>query len=60
MAKIIGVNAMTMNRIFKQFAEQELVLPIEGKRSKYILTDKAKIIIDSIDFLENKIEGSGN
>ncbi len=45
MAPLIGVSTITMNKIFKQLKDDNLLLPIEGKRGKYDLTEKAVIII---------------
>ena len=45
MAPLIGVSTITMNKLFKQLKDDNLLLPIEGKRGKYELTDKAIIII---------------
>jgi predicted transcriptional regulator len=44
-----------MNKIFKQLRDDNLLLPIEGKRGKYELTEKAIIIIKDMEKLEDKI-----
>lgn len=56
MAPLIGVSTITMNKLFKQLKDDNLLLPIEGKRGKYELTDKAIIIIRDMKKLENKLE----
>lgn len=56
MAPLIGVSTITMNKLFKQLRDDNLLLPIEGKRGKYELTDKAIIIIRDMKKLENKLE----
>ncbi|MCI9622509.1 MAG: winged helix-turn-helix domain-containing protein [Lachnospiraceae bacterium] len=58
MAPLIGVSTITMNKLFKQLKDDNLLLPIEGKRGKYELTDKAIIIIRDMKKLENKLEGN--
>lgn len=55
MAPLIGVSTITMNKIFKQLKDDNLLLPIEGKRGKYELTEKAVIIIKEMEKLEDKI-----
>lgn len=55
MAPLIGVSTITMNKIFKQLRNDNLLLPIEGKRGRYELTEKAFIIIKDIEKLEEKI-----
>lgn len=55
MAPLVGVSIITMNKIFKQLRNDNLLLPIEGKRGKYELTDKAIIIIKDMEKLEDKI-----
>ena len=55
MAPLIGVSTITMNKIFKQLRNDNLLLPIEGKRGKYELTEKAIIIIKDMEILEDKI-----
>ena len=55
MAPLIGVSTITMNKLFKQLRDDNLLLPIEGKRGKYKLTDKAIIIIKDMEKLEDKI-----
>lgn len=55
MAPLIGVSTITMNKIFKQLKDDNLLLPIEGKRRKYELTEKAVIIIEDMEKLEDKI-----
>lgn len=59
LAKILQVNVMTMNKIFKQFIDEGLVAPLEGKRGKYALTIKARIIIEGIDGIEEEIKEVG-
>ncbi len=56
MAPLIGVSIITINKLFRQLRDDNLLLPIEGKRGKYELTDKAIIIIKDIEELENKLE----
>lgn len=56
MAPLIGVSTITMSKLFKQLRDDNLLLPIEGKRGKYELTDKAIIIIRDMKKLENKLE----
>ena len=58
LAKKLDVSNMKMNSIFKQLDEDDLVHLIEGKRGKYILTDKAITIIKEIGKIENKLEGA--
>lgn len=55
MAKELDLSTNTMNKIFRQLDEDDLIHLIEGKRGKYILTDKAKMIIDDIEQLERII-----
>jgi len=55
MAPLIGVSIITMNKIFKQLRNDNLLLPIEGKRGRYELTEKAIIIIKDMEKLEDKI-----
>jgi len=55
MAPLIGVSTITMNKIFKQLRDDNLLLPIEGKRGKYELTEKAIIIIKDMEKLADKI-----
>ena len=55
MAPLIGVSTITMNKIFKQLRDDNLLLPIEGKRGKYELTEKAVVIIKNMEKLEDKI-----
>lgn len=56
MAPLIGVSTITINKLFKQLRDDNLLLPIEGKRGKYELTDKAIIIINEMEKLESKLE----
>lgn len=58
MARELNLSINTMNKIFKQLDEDDLVHLMEGKRGKYILTDKAKTIIKEIARIENKLEGA--
>ncbi len=44
-----------MNKLLKQLRDGNLLLPVEGKRGKYKLTDKAIIIIKDIEKPEDKI-----
>ncbi len=60
MARELNLSINTMNKIFKQLDEDDLVHLMEGKRGKYILTDKAKTIIKEIARIENKLEGADN
>ena len=55
MAPLIGVSTITINKLFKQLRDDNLLLPIEGKRGKYELTEKAVIIIKDMEKLEDKI-----
>ena len=55
MAPLIGVSTITINKLFKQLRDDKLLLPIEGKRGKYELTEKAIIIIKDMEKLEDKI-----
>ena len=55
MAPLIGVSTITINKLFKQLRDDNLLLPIEGKRGKYELTEKAIIIIKDMEKLEDKI-----
>lgn len=54
-APLIGVSSITMNKIFKQLRDDNLLLPIEGKRGKYQLTEKAIIIVNDMEKLKDKI-----
>lgn len=54
MAPLNGVISITMNKVFKQLRDDNLLLSIEGKRGKYELTEKA-IIIKDMEKLEDKI-----
>ena len=54
---MIGVSTITINKIFKQLRDDNLLLPIEGKRGNYELTQKAIIIIKNMKKLEDKIGG---
>lgn len=56
-APLIGVSTITINKIFKQLRDDNLLLPIEGKRGNYELTQKAIIIIKNMKKLEDKIGG---
>lgn len=49
-----GVISITMNKVFKQLRNDNVLLSIEGKRGKYELTEKA-IIIKDMEKLEDKI-----
>lgn len=57
LSRIIGVSTITMNKIFKQLKEDGLVVPVEGVRGKYQLTDKAVVIISEMEKLEDKLGG---
>ena len=57
MARELNLSINTMNKIFKQLDEDDLVHLMEGKRGKYILSDKAKTIIEEMVRLENTLEG---
>lgn len=59
MAPLIGVSTITINKLFKQLRNDNLLLPIDGKRGKYRLTDKAIVIIRNVKDLEDKIEKMG-
>ena len=59
MASLIGVSTITINKLFKQLRNDNLLIPIEGKRGKYQLTDKAIVIIRNVKDLEDKIEEMG-
>ena len=49
-----------MNKLFKQLKDDNLLLPIEGKRGKYELTEKAIIIIKDMEKLEPVIPVQNN
>lgn len=55
MASLIGVSTITINKLFKQLRDDNLLIPIKGKRAKYELTEKAIIIIKGMEKLEDKI-----
>lgn len=55
MAPLIGVSTITINKLFKQLRDDNLLLPVEGRRGKYELTDKAIVIIKGMEKLEDKI-----
>lgn len=55
MASLIGVSTITINKLFRQLRTHDLLLPVEGKRGKYELTDKAIIIMKDMEKLEDKI-----
>ena len=55
-AQILNVSTITMNSIFKYLKKNNLVIPFENKRGTYCLTDKALIILDGINDIENKIK----
>lgn len=55
MTPLIGVSTIAINKLFKQLRDDNLLLPIEGKRGKYELTEKAIIIIKDMEKLEDKI-----
>lgn len=57
MARELNLSINTMNKIFKQLDEDDLVHLMEGKRGKYILSDRAKTIIEEMVRLQNKLEG---
>lgn len=54
-ASLFGISTITMNKLFKQLRSDNLLLPFEGKRGKYKLTDKAIIILKDMEKLEDKI-----
>ena len=58
MARMLDMSKMKMNSIFQQLDKDDLVHLMEGKRGKYILTDKAITIIKEISKIENKLEGA--
>lgn len=55
MVPLIGVRTITMNKIFRQLRDDNLLLPVEGKRGKYELAEKAIIIIKDMEKLEDMI-----
>ena len=55
LSKILGVSTITMNKLFKQMREDGLVNPLEGVRGKYQLTQRARIIIEKMEELENEL-----
>ena len=56
MARMLDMSKMKMNSIFQQLDKDDLVHLMEGKRGKYILTDKAKTIIQNIEQLGTKVD----
>ena len=55
MAPLIGVSTITIHKLFKQLRDDNLLLPVEERRGKYELTNKAIIIIKGMEKLEDKI-----
>ena len=55
-ADIFGMSTITVNKLFKQLKADDLLYPIENKRKRYKLSDRALIILKDISKLENKLE----
>lgn len=56
-ADILEISTITANKLFKELKDDDLLYPIEGKRGKYKLSDKALIILRDMEELANKLEG---
>lgn len=55
-ADIFGMSTITVNKLFKQLKADDLLYPIENKRKRYKLSDRALIILKDISKLENILE----
>ena len=57
LARILDMSVMKMNGIFKLLDKDNLIHLITGKRGKYLLTNRAKTIIEEIERIEAKLVG---
>ena len=55
-AQELGLSKVTVNSIMRDLQEKKLVCPFENRRGKYCLSDKAEIIIKSIEQINKKLE----
>ena len=53
-SRILIVSTITMNGIFKELKQSELVYPYTNRRGTYILTEKAIHIVNVISELDEK------
>lgn len=54
-AENVAVSKITMNAIIKNLRESKLLYSSLGKRGRYYLTKKAKILIEGIDSIINEM-----
>jgi len=49
LSDILGISPMTVNSYFKFFSENGLIEPFEEKKSRYYLTEKARVLLESFE-----------
>lgn len=52
MAEKLGLSKVTVNSIMRDLQDNDLVKPFENKRGRYILSDKAKSIIETMESIQ--------
>ena len=52
MAEKLGLSKVTINFIMKELQDNDLVRPFENRRGRYILSDKAESIVETIKSIQ--------
>lgn len=53
LSDILGISSLTVNSYYKYFVENGLIEPFEDKKSRYTLTEKAIMLLDSFENARN-------